>query len=70
MNDIFNNKNTEISDCFCDNTVFGDVFGQFSTPSISSYYIPDEDIAENVSDRIRKLSQCTAVDLSMSLLLQ
>ena len=67
MNDIFNDKNTEISDCFCDNTVFGDAFGQVSTPSISSYYIPDEDIPENVSDRICKLSRCAAVDLNYEL---
>jgi len=67
MNDFLGNNKTQISESFCDNTFFDDAFCQNSTPSISSYYIPDEDIAENVSDRICKLSRCTAVDLNYEL---
>ena len=67
MNDFLGNNKTQISESFCNNTFFDDAFCQNSTPSISSYYIPDEDIAENVSDRICKLSRCTAVDLNYEL---
>ncbi len=67
MNDFLGNNKTQISESFCDNTFFDDTFCQNSTPDIASYYIPDDVIPLNVSDRVCKLSRCAAVDLNYEL---